>query len=830
MIFRLFRKEWVVALLLAALFLAVSQTALFARMDGWLFSFGQQLVRTADKPLANVAIIDIDKASHDHFGGKQFSLTYALEKLLEAEPQAIGILMPLAEPDGKPALEALDNLATETAAMKLSQKEIAAITRLIENEKRHLDSNQRIAYAIRKSGLVTLAMHDRTAAASLPLAFTPQPDSTMQKLYRRLAPLHASRLTILDNFARPDPMFADAARNTGWLSLPVDYDGRSRSFELVHTDHAGHAIGSMPLLLSMAKSADDDAISIEPGLVKQGGRSVKTDPFWRAFIRLYYENDSLALPRHIALGTLLDKDFKASSMNGKVVLIADESMLRPVQQVAGGHELAVADFVAIATANMLNDDLFTRTATTTWLELLLFVAAALVLALAIPRLHYGVGLGLALLLILLLAGSTEYLLLTKQLWLKTALPISLLLIGMLILGLRRLYAAQAKTHQHEVAHTLRQLGLAYQEQNKLDLAFEAFQKLPPQPANLEALYNLALDFERRRRYERAVAAYQHILHHDGNFKDVIARKLNAEKMERSLSMNSGQFTASILLMPDENGLKPQLGRYEVEKELGRGVMGAVYLGRDPKIDRTVAIKTLALSQEFEAEELQEVENRFFHEAAAAGRLNHPNIVTIYDAGEEHDLAYIAMEFIEGQPLSDYVQPKKLLAVETVLNIVAQVAGGLDYAYKQGVVHRDIKPGNIMYNDKSGLVKIADFGIARITSSSRTKTGAILGTPSYMSPEQISSQKVDGRSDIFSLGSTLYTLLTGKKAFSADSIAALSYQITSEKHPDPTKLREGLPNCVKNILDKALQKDPDNRYQDGMAMRRAILRCLKNMES
>jgi serine/threonine-protein kinase len=260
--------------------------------------------------------------------------------------------------------------------------------------------------------------------------------------------------------------------------------------------------------------------------------------------------------------------------------------------------------------------------------------------------------------------------------------------------------------------------------------------------------------------------------------------------------------------------KPMLGRYQVEKELGHGAMGVVYQGRDPKIERVVAIKTLSLAQEFEGDQLVEVKERFFREAQSAGRLTHPNIVSIYDAGEESDLAYIAMEFLSGSDLVRYTTPDALLPLTTVLDLVAQCADALDYAHEKGVVHRDIKPGNIMYDPDSGKVKITDFGIARITDASRTKTGTVLGTPNYMSPEQALGDKVDGRSDLFSLGVVLYQLCTGHLPFNGDSMASLMYRIVHEAHPDPGTLRPDLPAPLRKVIHNALGKRPDRRYQTG----------------
>lgn len=261
--------------------------------------------------------------------------------------------------------------------------------------------------------------------------------------------------------------------------------------------------------------------------------------------------------------------------------------------------------------------------------------------------------------------------------------------------------------------------------------------------------------------------------------------------------------------------KPMLGRYQVEKELGKGAMGIVYLGKDPKIGRVVAIKTMALSQEFEGGELDDARSRFFREAETAGRLQHQNIVTIFDAGEEHDLAYIAMEFLKGKDLADLTKDQPLLPVDKVLSIVARVAEALAYAHTQGVVHRDIKPANIMCDFATDTVKVTDFGIARITDSSKTKTGVILGTPSFMSPEQVAGGKIDGRSDLFSLGVMLFQLLTGELPFHAESIATLMYKIANESAPDIRAFRPELPQRLSTIVAFSLNKSPDARYQDGM---------------
>ena len=259
-----------------------------------------------------------------------------------------------------------------------------------------------------------------------------------------------------------------------------------------------------------------------------------------------------------------------------------------------------------------------------------------------------------------------------------------------------------------------------------------------------------------------------------------------------------------------------LGRYQVVRELGRGAMGVVYLGKDPTIQRHVAIKTMRLDDIDNEDELKEFRDRFFREAESTGRLSHPNIVTVYDAGEQEGLAYIAMEYLEGTLLSCYCQKSTILPAKQALQIVATVADALDYAHSQGVIHRDVKPPNIMIL-KQRLVKVMDFGIAKMASGSKTQTSMILGTPRYMSPEQATGKDVDGRSDVFSLGIVLFELLTGERPFDAENMPALVTRIAKAPHAPLMKYRRDLPTRVQAILDRALQKDIPNRYRHASDM-------------
>jgi serine/threonine-protein kinase len=255
-------------------------------------------------------------------------------------------------------------------------------------------------------------------------------------------------------------------------------------------------------------------------------------------------------------------------------------------------------------------------------------------------------------------------------------------------------------------------------------------------------------------------------------------------------------------------------------------MGIVYLGKDPSINREVAIKTINYA-DIAADELSDVKARFFREAEAAGKLSHPNIVTIYDMGEDHDMAYIAMELLKGKELTHYCQKGNLLPLKRVLKMVSAVADALGYAHSREVVHRDIKPANIIQLD-ANPVKVADFGIARVISSSKTQTGVIFGTPNYMSPEQIAGKKVDGRSDLFSLGVVFYELLTGARPFKGDSMTALLYAVSNTEYIPLNEIAPKTPPCCVRIVERLLAKGISKRYQSASQVIKDIQTCLNTI--
>jgi hypothetical protein len=356
--------------------------------------------------------------------------------------------------------------------------------------------------------------------------------------------------------------------------------------------------------------------------------------------------------------------------------------------------------------------------------------------------------------------------------------------------------------------------------------------------SFETLYEIATQFQRQGQAPQAIAALHRLRDRDPAYRDVVTRLQDLERA--SSTPGAGAAPARVATAaplqarpsPAPAGAQHDsdklvsgelvcLGRYEIVRELGRGAMGAVYLGRDPRINRVVAIKAIPLADEFEPDDLDDAKTRFFREAETAGRLNHPNIVTIYDVGEERDLAYIAMEFLEGSHLSGNVNPHTLLPMPVVADLVSRVADALGYAHRENVVHRDIKPANIMYDRNTDSLKITDFGIARLTDYSRTRTGIVLETPSFMSPEQLEGKQATGQSDLFSLGVSLYQLLTGQLPFRGSSMPKLMFAIANLAHAPVTSVRPELPADLDRIVDMALAKDPRKRYPTGAHMGQAL---------
>ncbi len=618
---------------------------------------------------------------------------------------------------------------------------------------------------------------------------------------------------------QPIELLGNAAAGIGHLNQFPDVDGAVRAEPLL-VNYYGKAVPSMALLAAWKSLNLGPAdIKLNTGESVQIGKlRVRTDEAALMLPQFYRGHDGKPAFAVDSFYDVLTGKIPAGKYADKIVIIGATAAGVGVQfPVPGYSGLSPAETVAHITSSILNEHFIVQPSWSVWASLGSFLLIAAYVIAGVPRLSAGKAATVTFALFVLLMAAEFGLLSTAATWVKLVFPATALVLGHLALTTKRFLMTEAGKvkSDEESAETNRMMGLALQGQGQLDMAFDRFRRVPMADAVMGNLYSLALDFERKRQFNKAEAVYQHMSAFDPDYKDLKAKLNRAKNLSETVMLGGGGAHPGGTMLLDGGAVeKPMLGRYQVEKELGKGAMGVVYLGRDPKIGRVVAIKTMALSQEFSGDELIDARERFFREAETAGRLQHQNIVTIFDAGEEHDLAFIAMEFLKGSDLADFCKGSQLLPVGKVISIVARVAEALAYAHTQNVVHRDIKPANIMYESESDTVKVTDFGIARITDSSKTKTGLVLGTPSFMSPEQLAGKKVDGRSDLYSLGVMLYQMLAGVLPFRGDSMSELMFKIANEEAADIRIIRPELPETLANVVALALSKRPETRYQTG----------------
>ena len=881
-----FKSDWFTGLVIILVFLIFAGSDFIASIERSAYDFG---VRSSSRiPSDKIAIIAIDDQSIDNIGRWPWSRDIHAQMhdiLTEGGAKAVGQTVFFSEPQLDPGLQFIRELkqAFEESSISAVPMFVEELALTIEDSrelvKNKRDANgrtaiQNISDSLEESPLRNQVAEELTAymeyintaevvldtdnalAQSMKDAgnvifYMPviqgqpygQPDEGLPDYVakNRLSedniidsaltnPNGFTPLPVIDAYP-PIAILGEQSDAIGASAPLPDVDGGIRTEPLV-IDYYGEFYPSMALMLA-AKSLNlgIEDIQITVGSDVQLGRlNIKTDGYSLMNTFFYHDEDYNAAFPVDSFYDVLKGKIPAEKYKDKIVLIGatalgvGDTFVTPINP-------AMSPVVTLAhsVSSILNEDFFIEPEWGFYARMGALLLVALYIMLMLPKLSAAVGFIITGILLLALF-ITHYIMMTTQgMWLQLMMPSLLLIGGHVLLTTKRFFLSEKGKARLDVesAESNRMLGLSLQGQGQLDMAFEKFRKLPLDKSALEVLYNLALDYERKRQFNKAKSVYDYMADYDAKFRDIKDRSTRAQTLEETVILGGGNTSPGGTLMLDGGGIeKPMLGRYEIERELGKGAMGAVYLGKDPKISRTVAIKTMALSQEFEDDELEEVKERFFREAETAGRLTHPNIVTIFDAGDEHDLAYIAMEFLKGDDLSKYVKKDSLLPLKQVLSLIQRSADGIDYAHQHNVVHRDIKPANIMWDPDSDIVKITDFGIARITDSSKTKTGMVLGTPSYMSPEQLAGKKVTGQSDIFSLGVMLFQMVTGKLPFTGDSMASLMYKIANEAHPSPESINPDVPRCVTVIINRSMAKEVEKRYQRGSEMVADISKCLK----
>jgi serine/threonine protein kinase/CHASE2 domain-containing sensor protein len=814
------RADWFVGVLVVlAVFLLHNLTDFFATLERRYYDYAS--TTTSRQPSDRIAIIAIDDQSIANIGRWPWTRdvhAQLIDQLSAAKAKTIAHTAFFFEPQtdrGLVFIRKMKDVLADPAVLQSGQNAVnEQLGKVISDAEFALDTDAKLAASMSKAGNVLL-----------PSIYTPgipqgRPDNPLPAYALKSAVDDPGNFTFLAiRGQQPLEIIGNAAAGVGHLNQLPDVDGAVRQEPLL-INYFGKAIPSMSLLVA-ANSLNLGPADIKLNIgesVQIGKLVIRTDESALMLPQFYKGKEGRPAFAVDSFYDVVNGKIPATKYAGKIVIIGATALGVGTQfPTPAGPGLSPAEEIAHVTSSILSEHFIVQPA---WgalatLGVLLMVVGYLIAGL--PRLSAGKAALVTLVFFVVLLLVEFSLLSFSAKWLQLVFPAALLAIGHLALTTKRFLMTEAGKlkSDEESAETNRMMGLALQGQGQLDMAFDRFRRVPFTDALMDNMNNLALDFERKRQFNKAQAVYEYMASYNKNHKDLQSKLNRAKNLSETVILGgSGAHPGGTMLLDGGGVEKPMLGRYQVEKELGKGAMGVVYLGKDPKIGRVVAIKTMALSQEFEGEELDDARERFFREAETAGRLQHQNIVTIFDAGEEHDLAYIAMEFLKGKDLADVTKDGHLLPVSQVLSIVARVAEALAYAHKQNVVHRDIKPANIMYDQGSDTVKVTDFGIARITDSSKTKTGLVLGTPSFMSPEQIAGKKVDGRSDLYSLGVMLFQMLAGVLPFRGDSMAELMYKIANETAPDIRIIRQELPDTLADIVALTLNKRSELRYQDG----------------
>jgi CHASE2 domain-containing sensor protein/tRNA A-37 threonylcarbamoyl transferase component Bud32 len=764
-----------------------------------------------------IAIISIDDKSISQLGPwpwPRHILAEMLNILKDSGAKLVGLDLALDHEGANPGLQEIKGLREEVKARAALGGGGALsdwlLNRLGDIEDR-LDDDRRLAETIGRCGNVILAARGTFGPYDTDLVLPAQS-------YLRRSVLHSSQVRKAFNrdlevsqLSTPIPALSTQCLGIGHLNLnPNGLMAGKTHIPLV--DFRGFVIPSMPVRIASEYLASfPDGIAIG----RQGIRiGAKTIPMSGGAVYIKFKGTSRSFP-HYSFVDILNVKKVPDVFEDKIVLIGltanDSNKIGTPVDAA----MSRVEFNANVIEDIMTGRYLRRPAVMPFLEILLMGLLVLFSALTMGHMNFftrTIVLGMMVLTVFLMS---LILFVAFGIWLKTVYISLSLLMVYLAFSAKEIISRERSMERstEETIEMNRMLGLSLQGQGLLELAFEKLRKCPLDESMKDILYNLGLDFERKRMLNKAISVYEHILSEEGAYRDLEERLHQLRKFtaELPLGIRKGSSSWQKPILTEEITTKPTVGRYEILRELGQGAMGVVYEARDPKIDRKVAIKTIRLLDEFEEDKVKEIKERLFSEAQLAGKLSHPSIVSVYDVGEDYDLTYIAMELLEGKDLEPLCHKDSLLPLRRVLDVVAETADALDYAHARGVIHRDIKPANIMIlND--GRIKVMDFGIAKAVSSNHTKTGVILGTPSYMSPEQIEGHEIDGRSDIFSLGVVFFQLLTGALPFQGKTMTELLYQITQVKHPSPRSINPRLIKPCEQLIDKALAKNREKRFQ------------------
>ncbi|CAB1069299.1 hypothetical protein JY97_09385 [Alkalispirochaeta odontotermitis] len=787
-----------------------------------------------------VVVLAIDDQSIQRLGSWPWPRSYLAEMvnlLSDYGVRAMGITLLFPSREVNPGLQELEHIkkALIDKSPKSGPKTTKKIKRVLAEAGKRLNHDARLISAVRSARNVVLPLwfklgeledgsapnlSDWLTLNSIASNRIPQAPKTLTVKPSRLRGIFNNHRLRANRVREPYLDLSKKAGALGHINIVGDKDGTVRDIPLLINYKDREFISFAMQIARKYKGGRLKDIKIEPDRIDLRNWHIPTAGNHRMIID--YSGRDVNI-QQVSFVDVLDGKVGAKALGKKIVLLGVTAEgLSQHYNTPTGSNVSGLEIVAAAVENIINAKYISRPSWIFTVEILALLYFGFFLMFVIPRVKPRIGAMILSIFLLTWVGAGVILFMSTGIWIKILAPIILSGLGFALAILRR----YTSDRQDENAELNKSLGLALQGQGMLDMAYEKLLKCPVEDkAVKDILYNLGLDFERKRMTNKALSVYRHI-QKAGSFKDIDERIKTLISLDATLSMTVAASKKETSLLLQNGGTKPTLGRYEILKELGQGAMGTVYLGRDPNINREVAVKTINYS-DVAPDELSEVKARFFREAEAAGKLSHPNIVTIYDMGEDHDMAYIAMEFLKGKELTHYCRKPNLLSLKRVLKSVSAVAEALGYAHKQQVVHRDIKPANILLL-KDDQVKVADFGIARVISSSKTQTGIIFGTPNYMSPEQVAGKKVDGRSDLFSLGVVFYEMLTGARPFKGGSMTSLLFAVSKTDYVPIPEIAPKTPKCCVEVAERLLARGVSNRYQSASQVIKEIETCLNTI--
>jgi CHASE2 domain-containing sensor protein/tRNA A-37 threonylcarbamoyl transferase component Bud32 len=820
------------ALIVTGIFtiLAFSSLNFFETIEKYLYGTEMRFALSTNMGAGKIAIVNIDEKSLKQLGPWPWprSTIADMVKILKKNGAVfIGMDILYSEKDYNQGLEEVKGLYKEIVSTNNSSQagNEWLLNRLKEIEGK-LDNDSILSQSVKESGNVIMPVLGNFGEYTGNIILSEDPVLSNNTLKFTNAGAIKKDLITVDELTTPFTELAMSSHGLGHINLSPDKTINGH-VHLLFFDYRDNIIPSMPLRLALDYlGKNHEELKIIGNEIQLSGSKI---PAPKGEMLVKFRGGRGSFPYYSFVNILNVKNIPAV-FKDKIVLIGNTTDSEAVVDTPVDHAMPRVEFTANVIENILSGRYLKRPGAMIFIEIMFLLLIITVCSFALPQTNQlnRISIVGGIVLLVMIAGIIFFV--AFDIWLKTVYIYFALLTLYIELSIMDIIANQRSigVRSKEMVESNRMLGLSFQSQGLLDLAFEKLRKCPLDSSMKDVIYNLGLDYERKRMINKAVAVYEYIAANDSEFRDLKERIPKLIKAIDAVPLSGFAKKEDKIFVVEGLEIKPTVGRYEIIREIGQGAMGVVYEAQDPKIQRRVAIKTIRFSDEFEEDRIKEIKTRFLHEAEIAGKLSHPSIVSIYDVGEDYDLTYLAMEYLEGVDLRKYCGIGSLLPLRKVLHIISEVAGALDYAHRQGVIHRDVKPGNIMLLN-NGKVTVTDFGIAKAVSATQTKSGVILGTPNYMSPEQINGQEIDGRSDLFSLGAVMFEMLTGQVPFHGKNITNLLYEITQVKHPSIREINPKIPKVCEQILDKALEKDRKDRFENGVEFSKYLMAMIRKLD-